>query len=475
MLFTQRKIMIIVWILLLAMVASGCTKNAVVQDVSNLWVVMENSSVCEKQVRAAIHHFEDEHEGITINLEILPADAEEAAIRAEQLRVEIMAGSGPDIYLVPRLNVTESTLIQDVELSMRNDIFMDISAYYDADKELDKNALNTAIMDAGIIDGNRYVLPFRYTIPVVYANMDMLREAGFNSELLEGSTLNALHTLTDSDKQTFAFGMNFLPHGYAMNFLSRIVDYDNSEVTLTYEMLANYMHSYQELLDKAGTNLPYWLDQLPRGYYIRDKHWCLDGNSVYISWLNEAAVNVAIAQALEFDMQMFPVRTQDGLVVADITFFGAVGSNCSNPETAYMFLRMFLLEEYQWENAQSTDYEITHPQIEMISIGWPVRTKGCEDTIWRAQWSNSYDPDINYENAGVYERIQKLRFLHLSEGDLPILSCEIDEARFAIATEFILAETLCELNSGSGKPTDLNIDTATIDIVNELQWSIAEG
>ena len=43
------------------------------------------------------------------------------------------------------------------------------------------------------------------------------------------------------------------------------------------------------------------------------------------------------------------MRALDGDLVANITYYGAVGAGCETPELAYSFLRMFLLEETQWE------------------------------------------------------------------------------------------------------------------------------
>lgn len=460
-----------VWCLLmglvfLAMIGFGCGKQEIPES-SKLWVVMEGDAACEDQVRSVIGQFEQAHEGVKINLEVLPTDREEAKVRVEQLRTEIMAGRGPDVYLIPRMIVDEASLIQNVELSMRNGIFLDIGAYYDADDALDTAALNTAVMDAGVLDGARYILPLRYDIPVLYADMDRLREAGFDEALLEESGMAVMQTLTASGERGFSFGMNFSAYEYALNFFSGVIDYEHSEVTLTAQELAEFMRNYQSLMEAKETNLPYWLDILPQGYISNGQHWTMDGSCVHISWLSDAVANMAVAKAMELDLAMHPMKTQDGALVADVTFFGALGSDCADPALAYEFLRMFLMEEYQWENGAS--------QTDMLSVGWPVRTEGCEDAVWRAQWNNSYDPDTGYTDKTAPGRIRKLKYMHLEEGDIPVLDFTIDEVRFPIAAELELGEILYNLNAADGTPAGMDIDAIAEELVKKLQWNIAEG
>ena len=103
------------------------------------------------------------HEGLTIELEILPIEETEREVRLKQLHTQIMSGNGPDVYLLPTgntvtlkhgnglsqdLSIQVQPLLYDVIQAMRSGIFADISAYYDADDALGTASLQTAVMDA---------------------------------------------------------------------------------------------------------------------------------------------------------------------------------------------------------------------------------------------------------------------------------------------------------------------------------------
>ena len=68
---------------------------------------------------------------------------------------------------------------------------------------------------------------------------------------------------------------------------------------------------------------------------------------MFVGGLDFAIHNAVIAKAEGVDLGIYPLRSTDGSVTADITFYGAVTSGCKNPELAYEFLRYFLTEESQ--------------------------------------------------------------------------------------------------------------------------------
>lgn len=66
-------------------------------------------------------------------------------------------------------------LFSDVNQAMRIGLFKDLSALYDDDNELNKAELNQKIMDAGCVGTERYVIPLRYTMPVLFFAVGICR------------------------------------------------------------------------------------------------------------------------------------------------------------------------------------------------------------------------------------------------------------------------------------------------------------
>ena len=85
----------------------GCSARRTVSKTGQvLWVVTEASCSDGMNLQAEIiaKRMEKENPGLTIQLDILPTDPQEREIRLKRLRTKIMAGDGPDVYLLPTGN-----------------------------------------------------------------------------------------------------------------------------------------------------------------------------------------------------------------------------------------------------------------------------------------------------------------------------------------------------------------------------------
>lgn len=188
------------------------------------------------------------HEGLTIELEILPIEETEREVRLKQLHTQIMSGNGPDVYLLPTgntvtlkhgnglsqdLSIQVQPLLYDVIQAMRSGIFADISAYYDADDALGTASLQTAVMDVGVIGGARYILPLHYDLPVLLTERkpdgDVSVTALTEAALTQGDTAALIGLQLPDDLSVF----------------SQIFDYENGTMPLTADKIAAYMRLYQ--------------------------------------------------------------------------------------------------------------------------------------------------------------------------------------------------------------------------------------
>jgi len=181
---------------ILLLIFSGCGdyKNTVKStekspDQITLRLLVDDSfmtpyTALNAQMNTLIDAFEADNEHVKIEVEMLNEDLEAREIQMQQMRVEIMAGQGPDLYLLPTVMNPDYLLFTDVNQVMYNGVFADISPWYDSDDSLEKDGLNTAVMDAGVVDGKRYAVliirPFQ-DIPhvCVHSIEDELRSGVF--------------------------------------------------------------------------------------------------------------------------------------------------------------------------------------------------------------------------------------------------------------------------------------------------------
>ena len=507
-------------ILIILSLLTGCSATDNSHSKETLWLVTELTTAdsFNYQIEAAVEHFEAKNDGIAIQVDVLPTDTAEREIYLKQLRTQIMSGNGPDIYLLPTGNtltvnsgsavgqlVTSEIEIQplfpDLVQAMYSGIFADISSMYDSDPGI--VGLRQDIMDAGTIKNRRYVLPLRYTMPVMQS---------YNTT--EANITELVEQAVSSQDIMMAMGLE-MPDNTSL--LSKLFDYQKGELLITQEEIAQYMRLYQQwyalsksawdtlitqrmneiriYLEDGVPDFPY--DVLVYGnvnitrYSYNDVyaygrygyHWSLEGFPSYSDTLTGALDQSAIGKVLDKSLISQPMRNTDGAVVAEVTYYGAIGSSCREPGLAYDFLRMFLTEEYQWDMIrpraprENIDFFKLPAEVQvdgMIEDSWPVRTTGATAYLWDTlQYQNFHEP-YNYENR---HKALKSNDLNITDSDLPILNIPIDEVRFPFYQPYeeSLGYALSLLNNEDGSPTDADIDTLASEVVRYLWWHLAEG
>ena len=174
---------------------------------------------------------------------------------------------------------------------------------------------------------------------------------------------------------------------------------------------------------------------------------------------------------------MIPLTGNDGALTATVTYYGALGAGCRNPELGYDLLRRFLLEENQWELTRPTypdpDDKPYPKQYHPIVNGWPVRNHGWLDSCWEYYRNSQYRLiGLGNRNASG-ERHRKLFRVNLTEDDIPILDVKIDRVSFGNTLEQEIAAFLRQLRDGEAGDVDLEAQAAQF--LRELRWQITEG
>ena len=380
----------------------GCSRAETFNG--ELWIVTEQTTWdrMNGQTEKLIEDFEETHGGVAIRLDILPLDPQERSVYLQQLRTEILQGGGPDGYLLPTDNlrildepaqytyVEAEPLFVDAELAMRNGLFYDITKVYAADDSLGKDGLNTTIMDAGVVDGKRYILPLRYDIPVIYAENAALEASGLDADILQEDILTIMEAVLATGDPILAGG---ILHDNFDSF-SSFLDYRSGNAMLDEETLAGFVQTYGQLklqmgktyldgtrlstaeIETRATESSVLLQKLDVKDYIYGEYGEpepvpgipdnviivggmpieeeeLDIYTEYyplcIGSMADSFSYAAVAAYEEAELTMVPMRGVGGDVVATVTYYAAVGSGSRNPSLTYEFLRQFLLEDSQWE------------------------------------------------------------------------------------------------------------------------------
>lgn len=490
------------------------------EALTELWVVTEESKSDGMNLQAEMiaEAFEKSHPGITVKLEILTSEGEDRETYLQQLRTQIMAGEGPDVYLLPTgstitignpnsiKELTVEPLFPDVQQSICSGLFQDISAYYDADTALNTAALHPDIMDAGCMGNGRYVLPLRFDMTVLMADEQNWAAAGLDDALQEGSLDALIQAVLDADTSgTAAYSLQ-LPND--LSALPRVFDYEKGELLVTQQQIADYMRLYQrwkaestrlaQPINEKWTQ--YVLDTVEErylqfygfsstditsfgrlsNYNSYNLHWTTAGFPLYTEHAENLLDATLMGKRLGQNVTQRILPDTGGQTHVQVTYFGAVGSGCPQPELAYEFLRQFLTEEYQWDlyrprikDPPAGFSEPPEPQCYiMVEGSWPVRVYGSLAPLW---------DNRQYQLRNYGGRSARILAVHssnvLSEEDFSVLTGSFDVVDFPIvqAQEETFAYALSLLNDENSQPTDVDIDKLAQQVHENLWWHLAEG
>lgn len=462
----MKRILIICIAVILAL---GCVTacSNVDSGPTQLWVVTEvtPSTGMNAQIRYYMEQFQSEHPNVTIHLDILPTVADERTEYIRELYKKIESGEGPDIYLLPdsdllkndQTYIRATPLFPDIELAMRAGIFADISRLYDFDFSLGKSALQNTVMDAGVVGGSRYVLPLRYDIRTVYYFPD--RISGSTELDIENCTISDLmQYVIDIGNPAIASGVDNIvsrAHYTLIESFSNLIDYNSGEVTMTAQDLKEYFSIYQKLCETIGPDKTEY-----GGVYLHNVEEIVDFTPIKVSSLVSAIPFSAYAKHTGSTLKMAPLRTDDGDVIATVSYFGAVGSGCKNTETAYEFLRQFLSEEAQWKTTYLEDSVDRIPPLS--GYGWPVRVKGAAPYLW-----NTAQLQLERHDESLYQ--SGYQSIELSDQDIPVPETEIDIVRFHFLNNFY--QHWIQLNdyNNHAAPTDVDIEALSNAFIQDLK------
>lgn len=516
-------------LLLGCLLLTGCSARK--KNDQSLWIVTElsTSDGMNYQMEAAVKTFQELYPEVTLQVDVLPTEEAERETYLKILRAKIMAGDGPDVYLLPTgselivdsdsKKVTDSIsivpLFADVAQSMRSGIFLDISTYYDADTELNTQGLCQAVMDAGVVDGARYVLPIRYNMPIWLVTAETETSLGV---ALSDGVIQLVQYALDTGNIPLAQGLE-LPTD--LSAFSHVFDYDKGNLRLSKEDIATYLRLYQqwqsaiyssetemfaevtqELKERYDAFSHYSFDDIlsvmhitvnrdfftdVEGYlYSGNAHWRIQDLPLYTTSLNRLLDNAMLKQAMGLQWREAPVTRSDGTVGAQVTYWGAVGSGCDEPELAYHYLRLFLTEAYQWDGIRprvDKSYDSEYSSIKdpqnagLVEKSWPVQNIGAMVHFFDSYCYRKSGYIGQDEREGGERRAAVKAITSIPDREEAVLQVPIDEVTFPVylPEEESLSYALPQLNNEDGTPTDADIDALAQSVYQSLWWHLAEG
>lgn len=251
---------------------------------------------------------------------------------------------------------------------MATGLFADLTTLYNQDETLEKDVLLEKVMDAGVMDDKRYILPLRYQYPIILALEDELQAAELELSELSQNAETFLSTVLSQEKNAWHVSGANVFAANLINVFPSLCDYSTGEVSLDEETVVATLSQYMELLSSLDQKSIEADGGVWPNFLSADRPL----STLFLS--DDLFFYLDIAYAQYQDLVAVPFAAQDGSIVANVSYYGAVSANCAAVEEAYEFLKLFLSREVQSGGALEADGASYDASEWGTTHGWPVRS-----------------------------------------------------------------------------------------------------
>ena len=273
--------------------------------------------------------------GPNIEVEYVPGRGTERDNRITSLHTQIMAGKGPDVYLVVcpspdtvdfLLEAEHPFLFPYVQSSMRQNLFLPLDDYIENAQFMEFDKLTPAVMAAGRTEKGQVVLPMTYEFKTsVFNRADISFYDSLPLTWDEAFASNDPAIWAASSYNNSTFG----------DALGELADFDTLKLSFSEEDLARVAYQDRFLLDK---NIHEGFVGAPP--YIN----CSFSFHNYRFPLSSIEAPSLLAEEAP---AMVPLYNIHGGVTANINSFAAIDANTEHPEEAFFVLDLLLSKEAQ--------------------------------------------------------------------------------------------------------------------------------
>ena len=325
--------------------------------------------------------------GLSVEVVALPEyDDANRDEELKRLRTELLAGKGPDLFLLTEHQIGDSasSFFPAAEKTMRTGVFQNLGPYFQADPELAEDNFIAPVFNAGVVDGKRYVVPLQYGYDYYYADDDdSLTAAGLSEADFAGDFAAYAKAAASSEKGAARLGQfDFIGvypcfSGSPFDYTAGTFSADPKTFRALLELETAAGKSFQIL---GGNSLPTGI-RSGRGYSDMppDGLGCIG----------------------------LPIRNDAGKITPRVTAYAAVYAGSKRTEDALKLVKLLLSETLQRGEELIVDgeyysYEILDEagirQVASLitfdsGFGLPVR-KGCCQNEILAAWESELDTAV---------------------------------------------------------------------------------
>ena len=378
-LFKPHKYIKVILAILLGVIViisfSSCAiKNNSEQNHLVYYTLNDEDSVCveliQKYNNYCLKNLEESYQ-----IEIVEFDSEDTMLT--KISTEIMAGKGPDIISLnqklPFEKLIDNCSFADID---------ELAELYKSDIDFDD--YNSTIMDCGIYNGKRYIIPIAYCPNILITTQEILDK--YNLENTNFSFKELEIRLSDKDHSYALFGNKDETYKFFLSYVNEYVDFYNKTTEFSSDEFTESLDYIGKMIRNDNSRKEGTTWDITGNYLFRTSQLSFDGSMMstlnsYFYIYNNNSTPVII-----------PNYNKSAFVQCGI----ALNNNSNNKEKALAFIQYVLSYDIQklWSESSST------PSIVVRAL--PVNKAAFEDVIDHTSKSVY---DIN--DDGEYEKSEE--------------------------------------------------------------------
>lgn len=311
-----------------------------------LTILMESNAERREEDFKLLAQVANPGKEIILNFEYLDYDIEDSAERETQLanyRSAIMAGEGPDIFILPSWNPELfwddndvahriEPLFPDMEDAMNNGVFYPLDDFIAESKHLIMDEHIEVVMNAGRTDEGQVVLPLLFDYELIWLERDKMLDYDVADDDL-------LSLLNDEDNY-----VKFMVGSDNLNWSSKVftdyIDESGQALAITQDEMKEYFHYVNESADMVLKYGQDYTEYDETGFPVI-KEW--EEGPIY-----ELSEDALLHLNRIYD-KIYPlaVPSRDGGICAQITAFTAINRNSQHPQEAFNIIQYLYDVEMQ--------------------------------------------------------------------------------------------------------------------------------
>lgn len=234
----SKRIISIFIVLLYILALTSCTQNTAskaeyiddMEDNSPLQIYLMDWDRLERESIKEFNNLVASKKIDGRKIEITEFDLEHIDDMYSRISSEMMAGGGPDILLIDTSFNCENDF---VKMSQQNS-FADMDILASSSGTFKFDDYNEMVLDAGIINGTRTLMPYSYSVPYAFTTKEVLEEN--NIELPENMTYESLFSMISTYEKTHPISK----FNISTYLLSDIFSLNNPTLELDSEITKKY-------------------------------------------------------------------------------------------------------------------------------------------------------------------------------------------------------------------------------------------